>query len=46
MTKTNCASCGKEIDTAIHPEIPDGHVCFDCHFDYVIMKGGYKDVYL
>lgn len=40
--KTNCISCGKEIDTALHPNTPEGYLCFDCHFDYVIMKGGYK----
>jgi len=44
--KTNCISCGKEIDTDIHPKISEGNVCFDCHFDYVIMKGGYENYYL
>lgn len=57
MTKTNCISCGQEIDTNIHPDIIEGHLCFDCYFDYTIMKGvgetvplfpkgGYKDAYL
>lgn len=46
MTETNCAFCGKKIDTLIHPDTPEGHMCFDCHFDYTILKGGYKNAYM
>ena len=46
MTKTNCSSCGVEINTEIHPVGPEGHMCFDCHFDYLIANGGYDNYYL
>jgi len=39
--KTNCAGCGEVVDTDIHPDTPEGTMCFDCHFDYFIAKGGY-----
>ncbi len=41
MAITNCDSCGEEIDTDIHPDTSEGHMCFDCHFDYVVLTGGY-----
>ena len=41
MVITNCAECGIEIDTDVHPETSEGHYCFDCHFDCVILKPKY-----
>jgi len=41
MTITNCAECGKEVDTLICQETPEGDLCPDCYFDYYISKGGY-----
>lgn len=35
----HCVQCAEEIDADIHPETPEGHMCFDCHFDYVILGG-------
>lgn len=43
---TNCTSCAKEINTDIHPQTEDGFLCFDCHFDYTIAKGGFDKHYL
>jgi len=42
MTKTNCSECGLEINTSTHPNTPVGHLCFDCHFDYLIYTKGIK----
>lgn len=42
MTKSNCSSCGIEIETRIHPKTKEGHMCFDCHADYIFSKLGVK----
>jgi len=39
---TNCSECGLKIDTLTSPDNDQGHMCFDCYFEYKLMRGDFN----